>query len=71
MGYWLDDLDSNPDKRKFVSLFHSVQAASGARSASYPADTGDDFPWGYSGHGVKLTTELHLVPMWGYTSNPT
>jgi hypothetical protein len=47
---------------KDVYLGHSVETGSGAHQASYPMDTGGDFPRRYSGRGVKLITHLHLAP---------
>jgi hypothetical protein len=44
------------------SLLHSVQASSGVHPTSYPMGTEDSFPWGKVAGGLKLTTNLHLVP---------
>jgi hypothetical protein len=43
----------------FFSIRHRVQTGSGAHSAPYSMSTGGSYP----GHGVKLTTYLHLVTM--------
>jgi hypothetical protein len=42
----------------------NVQTALGIHPASYSLDTGGggDFPRGYSGRGMKLTTHLCLMP---------
>jgi hypothetical protein len=58
--------------RHSPDLLHSVHFGFGAHPVSYPLGTGDYFPGG-DGRSVKLTTQLHLVPMpkwWSYTSTP-
>jgi hypothetical protein len=44
------------------SLRHSVQTDSGVHPASYLMSTGNSYPRGLSDRGVKLNTQLHLVP---------
>jgi hypothetical protein len=65
---------SSPGVAGNFSLHHRVQTGSGAHPASYPLGTTGFFPGGKSGRGVKLITELHLVPRskneWSYTSTP-
>jgi hypothetical protein len=44
------------------SLLQIVQTGSEVHPTSYPMGTGDSFPSGKSGRGIKLTTHLQLVP---------
>jgi hypothetical protein len=46
MGYGLDSRVRFQAGARDFSLFHSVQTGSGAQPASYPMDTGGDFPGG-------------------------
>jgi hypothetical protein len=45
-----------------ISVLHSVQIGSGTHSVFYPTGTGGLFPLALSDRGVKLTTQVHLVP---------
>jgi hypothetical protein len=50
-----------PTEARDLSLFHSVQTASGANPASYLAGIGGSFPWGTAARGLKLITHLSLM----------
>jgi hypothetical protein len=62
MGYGLDDRSSIPNRVRRFYLLYSAQTGPEIHPASYPIGiSGDDFPRGKSGRGVKLITHLHLV----------
>jgi hypothetical protein len=50
---------------------HQVQIGSGAHLASCPTGTGASLLKGKAAGGVKLTTDLHLVPRLGMCGSPS
>jgi hypothetical protein len=58
--YSYTGIDSRQGEEIF-SLLHSVQTDSGANPDSYTMGTGESFPGGLSGRGVRLTSPLHRV----------
>jgi hypothetical protein len=69
MGYELEARGSISGSEKIFLSY--VQIDCGIHQTSYPMGTGGSFPLGYSGWGVKLTSRLHLVPRWRFTSTPS
>jgi hypothetical protein len=62
MDYELDGRDSIPGNGKTYFFPHSFQTGSGAHHASYPKGDSGPFPRVKTAGGLKLTTNLHLLP---------
>jgi hypothetical protein len=61
-SYGLDSQGFIPGWSKRYFLLHSAHTGSGAHPDFYPMGTGGSSPRGQSGLGIKLITQIHLVP---------